>query len=68
MNVLHSCVCMRESERITLPTPLFSAQKSGRIVLDTPSEARRRMNSDETVLGGRAASTPQGSQSKLDIM
>ena len=51
-------MCVRR-EIIFLHT--FLARKTGKIVLeDTPSEARRRINSDETVLGGRAASTPQG--------
>ena len=38
----------------------YTAQKTGRIVLDTPSDPRGKINSDETVLEGRAASTPQG--------
>ena len=36
------------------------ARKTGRIVLGTPSESRGRVSSDESVLEGRAASTPQG--------
>ena len=39
------------------------ARKTGRIVLGTPSESRRRVSSDESVLEGRAASTPQGNES-----
>ena len=57
------CVCERERENkiiiiMSFLHLFFSARKTGKIVLDTPSEARRRMNNDETVL---AASTPQGS-------
>ena len=38
------------------------ARKTGRIVLGTPSESRRRISGNESVLEGRAASTPQGNE------
>ena len=47
---------------------VLAARKTGRIVLGTPSESRGRVSSDESLLEGRAASTPQGNELHVCIL
>ena len=75
---IHTCMCthitdwrdgVEEGGKIYLlcfhSCTSIVARKTGRIVLGTPSKSQGRVSSDESVLEGRAASTPQGNEYKL---